>query len=117
MRRAQRLRERRDFDAVFREGIRVSRGPLMLRARARGDDAPGRFGFAVSSRLGGAVLRNRIKRRLRAIAQRCQAEGLDIVVIARDGAQRADFKTLDESLRELVRLAVKRLGRGDGRER
>ena len=98
----------------------MGRGPLMLRARDRGggaaDDAPGRFGFAVSSRLGGAVVRNRIKRRLRAAAQRCEADGLDIVVIARDGAQRADFQTLDESLRELVRLAVKRLGRGDGGE-
>ena len=89
----------------------------MLRARARGDDAPARFGFAVNSRLGGAVLRNRIKRRLRAAARRCAAEGIDIVVIARDGAQRADFQTLDESLRELVQLAAKRLGRGDGQKR
>ncbi len=117
MQRDQRLRERRDFDAVFRDGVRLSRGVLTLRARARGDDGPGRFGFAVSSRLGGAVVRNRIKRRLRESARRSDAPGLDLVVTARDGAQQADFQTLHESLSELIRLAVQRSRTGGGGDR
>jgi len=115
VRRDQRLRRRRDFDAVFREGVRFSRGVLALRVRARGDDAPARFGFAVSSRLGGAAVRNRIKRRLRASAQRSGAAGLDIVVIARGGAEQASFGVLHETLSGLIRAAARRSGRRGGR--
>lgn len=117
MRRDQRLRARRDFDAVFRDGVRVARGPLALRARDRGDDAPSRFGFAVSSRLGGAVVRNRIKRRLRESARRSDVRGFDFVVTAREGAQRAEFRELRESLSELIRLAAARSRAGGGRDR
>lgn len=116
MRREQRLRARRDFDAAF-GGVRVSRGVLSLRARERGDHAPSRFGFAVSSRLGGAVLRNRIKRRLRESARRSDVRGFDFVVIARNGAQQADFQALHESLSALIRLAVQRCRAGGGRDR
>lgn len=115
MRREQRLRERRDFDAVFREGVYLTRGPLALRARDRGDNAPARFGFAVSSRLGGAVVRNRIKRRLRALARCNDAGGLDIVLIARSGAPQAGFEALRESLDALLRQAVQRCRTGSDR--
>ena len=116
MRREQRLRARRDFDAVFHGGVRASGGPLALRARDRGDDAPARFGFAVSSRLGGAVVRNRIKRRLREAARRSDVRGIDFVVIARDGAQHADLGELHESLSGLIRRAAARCRAGGGRD-
>lgn len=103
MRHNQRLQRRTDFDAVFREGARISRGVLALRVRERGDDAPCRFGFAISSRLGGAVVRNRIRRRLRESARRIDAQGLDVVVIARDGAARASYQELDQTLTQLLR--------------
>ncbi len=115
MRRDQRLRRRRDFDAVFREGARFRRGVLALRARERGDDAPARFGFAVSSRLGGAAVRNRIKRRLRESARRSGASGLDIVVIARSGAEQASFSELHTLLSGLIRAAARRSGGRGGR--
>lgn len=111
MRRDQRLQRRTDFDAVFREGVRISRGVLVLRARERGDDAPSRFGFAISSRLGGAVVRNRIRRRLRESARRIDARGLDVVVIARDGAARASYQELDQTLTELLRRLRERQSR------
>ncbi len=103
MRREQRLQRRSDFDAVFRKGQRISRGVLALRVLERGDDAPGRFGFAISSRLGGAVVRNRIRRRLRESARRIDARGLDVVVIARTGAAQASFQELDRTLTQLLR--------------
>jgi len=119
----QRLRRKSDFDAVFREGTRASQGPLALRARSRDDAAelgealPCRFGYAISSRLGGAVQRNRIRRRLRESARRLNLDGdcagLDVVVIARQGAVEADFRQLDAILRSLVRRSVRQL-RADG---
>lgn len=118
----QRLRRKSDFDAVFREGIRASRGPLALRARARvevdetaepGEAQPCRFGYAISSRLGGAAQRNRIRRRLRESARQLNltgdCAGLDVVVIARQGAVEADFHQLDATLRSLVRRSVRQL--------
>ena len=112
----QRLRRKSDFDAVFREGVRAASGTLALRARARdGRDArePCRFGYAISARLGGAVQRNRVRRRLRESARRINADGecagLDLVVIARQGAVEADFAQLDATLRRTVRRLARRL--------
>ena len=129
----QRLRRKADFDAVFRDGERVASGVLALSARARREhaatrattldsldpqpdsDGPCRFGFAISSRLGGAVVRNRIRRRLRASADRLnrdgECRGLDVVVVARGGAAEADFQTLDATLSRLVRRSM-RITRG-----
>ena len=114
----QRLRRKSDFDAVFRHGVRESGRTLSLRARARARDGttehePCRFGYAISSRLGGAVKRNRIRRQLRESARRLNAEaeceGLDVVVVARPGAVQADFRELDADLRRLVRRSVRQL--------
>ena len=114
--RDQRLRRKSDFDAVFRSGIRESGGVLALRVAPRTeglDDDPCRFGFAISSRLGGAVVRNRIRRRLRESVRRlnknADCRGLDVVVIARNGAAEADFGELDSTLRRLVGRSVRQL--------
>ena len=116
MRGDQRLRRKSDFDAVFREGVSRSSGVLALRAKLRDAESaelPGRFGFAVSKRLGGAVVRNRIRRRLRASARRLNdagaCRGLDIVVVARPGAAEADFARLDDTLQRLLRRTVSQL--------
>ena len=130
----QRLRRKSDFDAVFREGVRSSAGVLAVRARSRvavldprepdvsretiqtgqsPADAPCRFGFAISSRLGGAVVRNQIRRRLRTSAARLNREGdcrgLDVVVVARQGAEAADFHKLDSTLSRLVHRVMRQL--------
>ncbi|MCY3923071.1 MAG: ribonuclease P protein component [Chloroflexi bacterium] len=123
MRGDQRLRRKSDFDAVFREGILRSSGVLAVRARQRDVESaelPCRFGFAVSKRMGGAVVRNRIRRRLRASARRLNVEGgcrgLDVVVITRQGAAEADFARLDHTLQRLIRDSAHRLcgGRSAG---
>ena len=114
----QRLRRKSDFDAVFREGVGAASGTLALRARVRGEEPPGqpcRFGFAISARLGGAVKRNRVRRRLRESVRQINAEGecegLDVVVIARQGAVEADFTELDATLRRLIARLMRRLMR------
>ena len=103
MQRHQRLRRRRDFAAVYRSGRSYARGPLALRIRANPETDVPRYGFAVGKRLGGAVTRNRIKRRLREAARRYAAAGqVDIVVIARNGAQRASYQELQATLSGLL---------------
>ena len=111
MRREQRLRKRAEFDAVFSANVRVSHRELSVAVRDRGDDAPNRWGFAVGSRLGGAVVRNRIKRRLRQIAAKIGGSGLDVVVVARSGAAEASYQMLEQNLAGLMTRARERLER------
>lgn len=66
-----RLRSSDDFRTCVRKGVRVGRGTLVLHAHldahsdAAGDTGSPRVGFVVSKAVGGAVVRNRVKRRLR----------------------------------------------------
>ena len=84
--------------------------PLVLRVRplpAGAAQAPlPRFGFVVGIRVGGAVTRNRLKRRLREAARQSGARGAaDLVVIARARARDASYRELERVLRSLLRQA------------
>ncbi len=106
MRRQQRLKRRQDFATVYRSGKTYAGGPLVLRVRANPEIAVPRFGFAVGKRLGGAVVRNKIKRRLREAARISGAEGgADVVVIATGAAREASYHELEGTLQELLRRA------------
>ena len=90
----ERLKHRADFLAAAR-GAKVQAGAFVLQARARGGTAPPRFGFTVSRKVGSAVERNRVRRRLREIVRRHAAllaeDGHDYVLIARRAALQAPF--------------------------
>ena len=71
-------------------------------------EAPTRIGFSVSKRVGGAVVRNRVKRRLREAVRRTLADlppGWDIIIGARPPAATAEYATLDTAMRELLARA------------
>ena len=96
------LNRRADYLAA-RSGQRAHCAPFVIQASARGDDAAPRIGITVTRKLGGAVIRNRIKRRLKhAISD---GEGLgfrpgyDYVVIARSLAASAPFAALTSALK------------------
>jgi ribonuclease P protein component len=81
---AARLRSSDDFRATVRRGRRVGRTTVVLHVVSR-PDTISRAGFVVSKAVGGAVTRNRVKRRLRhLVAARLadQTTGVDVVVRA-----------------------------------
>ena len=112
--RQHRLSRSRDFDTVYRKGRSVSTRFLVLYSFPREDDPEGgpRLGLAVSRQVGGAVERNRLKRRLRAsFDEVCGGlpPGHDYVLIARPGLAEAvesrGFPWLTERVDEVFRLA------------
>jgi ribonuclease P protein component len=84
--RRNRLSRSRDFDTVYRQGRSVSTRFLVLYWFPREDDGDPRLGLAVPKSMGGAAVRNRVKRRLREV-WRSRLEriprGRDYVLIAR----------------------------------
>ncbi|MGC4046111.1 MAG: ribonuclease P protein component [Armatimonas sp.] len=100
---AERLKQRRDFGAAYRRGKRRDHPLLTLYLRSTEPNAPRRFGFSVSKKVGKAHERSRIKRRLR---EACRAlptmGGFDAVLVARPGADVADFETLHRALAQLL---------------
>jgi ribonuclease P protein component len=94
----ERLRTRASFKAVA-GGKRVSREGFVLQAlRAPADAHPNaRFGFTVTKKIGNAVVRNRIRRRLREAVRLAgkQAESdMDYVLVGRRAALSLEFERL-----------------------
>lgn len=108
MERAHRLSRSRDFDTVYRRGRSVSTRYLVLHwfSRDEGDAGEPRLGIAVPKKLGGAVVRNRMKRRLRETWRSLLDEvprGNDYVLAVREGLPEAVETRGPEWLSERVR--------------
>ncbi len=107
------LTRRADFVAANR-GLRVSRPGLVLLVRPN-DGAGLRYGITVTKRIGNAVVRNRMKRRFRALVRELlPLHGLpqhDHVLIGREGGVERDFALLREELRAALARAA--AGKGD----
>ena len=105
---ARRLKRSRDFDRVRLEGRALRSGLLTLGVLEVEEETGFRVGFVTSRRVGGAVLRNRVRRRLREIVRRDQhglRKGIWLVVIARPSAAEAEFAALKKEWRHLARRA------------
>jgi len=109
------LKMRADFLAAAK-GLRAHRPNLSLQRRDRGDGDPPRIGYTVTKKEGGAVERNRIRRRLREAARQVMPQdgalGADYVVIGRRAALDSPFQTLVQDLKETLAEAAKRAARG-----
>ena len=113
MERRYRLSRSRDFDAVYRQGRSVATRFLVLYWFPRGDGDPGsRLGIAVPRKIGGAVTRNLLKRRLREawLQLPTRPEGCDYVLVARAGlaeaAEARGFDWLRERIGEVLGKAA-----------
>lgn len=106
MKRKYRLRRSSDFYRVRQVG-QSNASSLMVLAFLQNELDYSRFGFVVSKRLGNAVQRNKIKRRMReAIRLRLSRikPGFDVVIIARKPASKVTFKVIIQSLDRLLEV-------------
>ena len=105
MRRQLRLRRRKEFDAVFRQGRMWANELVVLRSYPNQLEH-NRYGFVTSKRLGKAVVRNRVRRRLReGVRSLPLRPGWDVVISAKAAAAEADFHELREAVADLLARA------------
>ena len=108
-----RVRRQADFDRVYGSKAFAADDVLVITA-VENDLAVSRFGVSVSRKVGGAVLRNRWKRRLREAFRKSRRQlpaGYDFVARPRRGA-RPDYHAIADSLPRLARRATRRLRKG-----
>ncbi|MEY4620646.1 MAG: ribonuclease protein component [Pseudomonadota bacterium] len=92
------IKKRSDFLAANRGKRYVTLGFVLL-VRDRRDDSPAiRLGITITKKVGNAVIRNRMRRRFRALAQEMLADkgkaGADHILIGRDSGIERDFDAL-----------------------
>ncbi len=105
MRGEQHLTKPAQYGLVYEKGRSWANVLLVMKAMPNGLDLS-RYGFSVSKRVGGAVVRNRVRRRLREILRQAPLRrGWDIVFIVRQPAAGADYHRLDQAARDLMRRA------------
>ncbi len=98
-----RLHRTSDIQRVRRTGKSYAH-PLLVLVAARSDPPASRVAFSAGKRVGGAVQRNRAKRRLRGAVRPLLgslAHGWDLLLIARTGAVTADYADLSAAVRLL----------------
>ncbi len=101
------IRDRATFDALAR-GRRRRRGPISMTSLPGDPSVPPRVAYAVGKRVGPAVVRNRVRRRLRAAAQAHRAEfqpGVAYLFGAAPAAAVTPFAEIDAAMGELLAVA------------
>ncbi|MEO0411694.1 MAG: ribonuclease P protein component [Pseudomonadota bacterium] len=104
------LKERRDFLAMNKAARWVTDGFILQYKPNQGTNV--QVGYTVSKKVGNAVVRNRVKRRLRALASRLlSSEEATMVLIGRAGAEKLDFPRLEKDLRWALRRLKQKMER------
>ena len=104
--RGARIVRKADFDAVYRNGKRRSSSHFTVFLKANGLPQS-RFGFSIKRALGGAVARNRIRRRIREVVRLHREEisaGWDFVIHPKAGVESAPFAALQSDLVRLLKV-------------
>lgn len=100
-----RVKKRRDFTRVYQKGKSVAAKDLVLCWRKTGLPEH-RVGFTVSKKVGNAVVRNKVRRRLKEIA-RLRPElfvfGRDYIIIARRSAALISYREMEKELEYLAK--------------
>ncbi len=108
--RGNRITRGAEYKTVVRRGVRCAAPHTVTYVIATAEDRPARFGFIVSKQVGSAVIRNTVRRRLKAVCAGALpgvSRGADVVIRALPGAASADFSQLrDEVSRCLSRRAA-----------
>ena len=117
--RSARLLRHADFEQVYKRGKRHFSALMTVFFLAREQNGGMRVGFTVGKVLGGAVVRNRMKRRLRELARAVLPEagiaGADHVLIGRAGGVERPYAELVEDFTKALRKVQKGPSTGSGR--
>jgi len=110
LKKQNRLKNKKDFDEIFKRGKSFGSKILFLKIKDNKLNY-NRFGFIVSQKVAKkAVVRNKIKRRLREIIRKENEKikpGWDIVLIALPGIEKEEFTSLKEQINYLIKNAFK----------
>jgi ribonuclease P protein component len=113
--RDDRLRKRREFEECYASGVRVSGRFLQLFVNWKDAQGSARLGISIPRRAGKAVIRNRLRRRIREIFRRNRAllgaAGMDLVIQCRPQAASASFPQLLADYSDSVARARQRRAR------
>ena len=103
MRRELRLTSSKNFSLIYARGVSVTHPLLVLKVVPNGLDRS-RFAFVTSKRVGNAVVRNHVRRRLRELVRLSEVKpGWDAVIIVRKPAARAGFRQLRDAVGNLLK--------------
>ena len=105
-----RVKKRRDFTRVYQKGKSAAAKDLVLCWRKTGFPVH-RVGFTVSKKVGNAVVRNKVRRRLKEIARlrpELFSPGRDYIIIARPSAARISYREMEKELERLAGKIKKR---------
>ncbi|HFH9836710.1 TPA: ribonuclease P protein component [Streptococcus suis] len=106
MKKSYRVKREQDFNAIFTQGENVANRRFVIYHLHR-EQRHFRVGLSVSKKLGNAVTRNRIKRRIRHVLLDLKPQLVtdDFVVIARKGVEELTYQELKQNLLHVLKLA------------
>lgn len=110
LKREFRLRQQKDIQRLRSEGVSQSNRLLVLLTAPQSDDPAGvsRVGVITGKRLGKAVIRNKVRRRLKAIMQQAYSRlpaGWDFLLLARKPIVDASYQEMEAAVLTLLRRA------------
>ena len=118
MKKSFRVKREKDFKAIFKDGTSFANRKFDV-YQLENQQNHFRVGLSVSKKLGNAVTRNQIKRRIRHILQSVKGslvENVDFVVIARKGVETLEYAEMEKNLLHVLKLS-KIYQEGNGSEK
>lgn len=118
MKKSFRVKREKDFKAIFKDGTSFANRKFVV-YQLENQQNHFRVGLSVSKKLGNAVARNQIKRRIRHILQSVKGslvEHVDFVVIARKGVETLEYAEMEKNLLHVLKLS-KIYQEGNGSEK
>ncbi|HEX0027466.1 ribonuclease P protein component [Streptococcus pyogenes] len=106
MKKTYRVKREKDFQAIFKDGKSTANRKFVIYHLNRGQDHF-RVGISVGKKIGNAVTRNAVKRKIRHVIMVLghQLKSEDFVVIARKGVESLEYQELQQNLHHVLKLA------------
>lgn len=106
----QSLKKNKDFNKVYNHGKSYATRNLVLYLLAAPENDDNRYGLSVSKRIGNAVVRNKLKRRLREVIREFEKKydfkSYDIIFIARNPVVDLNYQQIKRDVKKLYRKAA-----------